>query len=161
MGVKSSRDESRCPSRLIWHASLADAFVQASYLSLRAGVRHASADVWARVVEYIRNQFRPARWRWSALCRLAEMSQSHFSKLFKLSTGLAPHQFVFAGANQSFEGAFCVKATRRLSRSRFGVGFRESGALHNGLLGTLWAMTPRQFQRSFWSRNWWDVPSSV
>src|SRR5258708_18201234 len=71
---------------------LADAFVQASYLPCQQEFGMPPRRL-ARVVEYIRNHLdQPLAV--SALCRLAEMSQSHFSKLFKRSTGLAPHQFV-------------------------------------------------------------------
>src|SRR5258708_24557497 len=72
--------------------ALADAFIQASYVPCEQAFGIPPRRL-ARVIEYIRNNLdQPLAV--GALSRLAKMSQSHFSKLFKLSTGLAPHQFV-------------------------------------------------------------------
>src|SRR5260370_9982613 len=71
---------------------LADAFIQASYVPCEQAFGIPPRRL-ARVIEYIRNNLdQPLAV--GALSRLAKMSQSHFSKLFKLCTGLAPHHFV-------------------------------------------------------------------
>ena len=99
----------------------------------------------ARVVEYIRNHLdQPLAV--SALCRLAEMSQSHFSKLFKLSTGLAPHQFVLQERiNRSKE--LLRQGSTKIVDIALGVGF-ENQAHFTTVFGNFVGMTPRQFQRS-------------
>ena len=99
----------------------------------------------ARVVEYIRNHLdQPLAV--SALCRLAEMSQSHFSKLFKRSTGLAPHQFVLQERiNRSKE--LLRQGKRKIVEIALGVGF-ENQAHFTTVFGNFVGMTPRQFQLS-------------
>ena len=99
----------------------------------------------ARVVEYIRNHLdQPLAV--SALCRLAEMSQSHFSKLFKRSTGLAPHQFVLQERiNRSKE--LLRQGNTKIVEIALGVGF-ENQAHFTTVFGNFVGMTPRQFQRS-------------
>ena len=99
----------------------------------------------ARVVEYIRNHLdQPLAV--SALCSLAEMSQSHFSKLFKRSTGLAPHQFVLQERiNRSKE--LLRQGNRKIVEIALGVGF-ENQAHFTTVFGNFVGMTPRQFQRS-------------
>jgi len=82
----------------------------------------------------------------SALSRLAEMSQSHFSKLFKLSTGLAPHQFVLQERiNRSKE--LLRQGNAKIVEVALGVGF-ENQAHFTTVFGNFVGMTPRQFQRS-------------
>ncbi len=82
----------------------------------------------------------------SALCRLAEMSQSHFSKLFKRSTGLAPHQFVLhERINRSKE--LLRLGNAKIVDVALGVGF-ENQAHFTTVFGNFVGMTPRQFQRS-------------
>jgi RpiB/LacA/LacB family sugar-phosphate isomerase len=99
----------------------------------------------ARVVEYIRNNLdQPLAV--GALSRLAEMSQSHFSKLFKLSTGLAPHQFVLQERiNRSKK--LLRQGNAKIVEIALGVGF-ENQAHFTTVFGHLVGMTPRQFQRS-------------
>jgi len=99
----------------------------------------------ARVVEYIRNHLdQPLAV--SALCRLAEMSQSHFSKLFKRSTGLAPHQFVLQERiNRSKE--LLRQGNTKIVEIALGVGF-ENQAHFTTVFGNFVGMTPRQFQLS-------------
>ena len=99
----------------------------------------------ARVVEYIRNHLdQPLAV--SALCGLAQMSQSHFSKLFKRSTGLAPHQFVLQERiNRSKE--LLRQGNRKIVEIALGVGF-ENQAHFTTVFGNFVGMTPRQFQRS-------------
>ena len=75
-----------------------------------------------------------------------EMSPSHFSKLFKLSTGLAPLQFVTQERiNRSKE--LVRQDDARIVDVALGVGF-ENQAHFTIVFGNLVGMTPRQFQRS-------------
>ena len=99
----------------------------------------------ARVLEHIRkNLDQPLAV--SVLSRLAEMSQSHFSKLFKLSTGLAPHQFVLQERiNRSKQ--LLRQGNARIVDVALGVGF-ENQAHFTTVFGNFVGMTPRQFQRS-------------
>jgi RpiB/LacA/LacB family sugar-phosphate isomerase len=123
---------------------MADAFVQASYLHREQEFGIPPRRL-ARVVEYIRNHLdQPLAV--SVLSRLAEMSQSHFSKLFKLSTGLAPHQFVLQERiNRSKE--LLRQGNAKIVEVALGVGF-ENQAHFTTVFGNLVGMTPRQFQRS-------------
>ena len=74
------------------------------------------------------------------------MSQSHFSKLFKLSTGLAPHQFVLQQRiNRSKE--LLRQDNAKIVDVALGVGF-ENQAHFTTVFGNFVGMTPRQFQRS-------------
>lgn len=123
---------------------LADAFLDASYVPREQPFGIPPRRL-ARVVEYVRNNLdKPLAV--SALSRMAEMSQSHFSKLFKVSTGLAPHQFVLrARINRSKE--LLRRDNARIVEVALGVGF-ENQAHFTTVFGTLVGMTPRQFQRS-------------
>jgi AraC family transcriptional regulator len=99
----------------------------------------------ARVLEHIRNNLdKPLGV--SALSRLVEMSQSHFSKLFKLSTGLAPHQFVLQERINRSKELLC-KTDAKIIEVALEVGF-ENQAHFTTVFGNLVGMTPRQFQRS-------------
>jgi AraC family transcriptional regulator len=74
------------------------------------------------------------------------MSQSHFSKLFKRSTGLAPHQFVLQERiNRSKE--LLRQGNTKIVEIALGVGF-ENQAHFTTVFGNFVGMTPRQFQRS-------------
>jgi len=74
------------------------------------------------------------------------MSQLHFSKLFKLSTGLAPHQFVLeARIHRAKE--LLLEGNEKIVDIALGVGF-ENQAHFTTVFGNLVGMTPRQFQRS-------------
>jgi ribose 5-phosphate isomerase B len=123
---------------------LTDAFLDASY-SPRDQAFGIPPRRLACVVEYVRNNLdKPLAV--SALSRIAEMSQSHFSKLFKLSTGLAPHQFVLQERiNRSKE--LLRRDNARIVEVALGVGF-ENQAHFTTVFGNLVGMTPRQFQRS-------------
>ena len=123
---------------------LADAFVQASYVPREQAFGIPPRRL-ARVVEQIRNNLdQPLAV--SELSRLAEMSQSHFSKLFKLSTGLAPHQFILQERiNRSKE--LLRQGNARIVDVALGVGF-ENQAHFTTVFGSFVGMTPRQFQRS-------------
>ena len=123
---------------------LADAFIQASHVSCEQAFGIPPRRL-ARVVEYIRSNLdQPLAV--GALSRLAEMSQSHFSKLFKLSTGLAPHQFVLQERiNRSKK--LLRQGNAKIVEIALGVGF-ENQAHFTTVFGHLVGMTPRQFQRS-------------
>ena len=124
---------------------LAEAFVEASYVP-RDQAFGIPPRRLARVVEYIRSnldQPLPV----SELSRLAEMSQSHFSKMFKLSTGVAPHQFVLQQRiNRSKE--LLREENAKIVDIALGVGF-ENQAHFTTVFGNFVGMTPRRFQR--WS----------
>jgi len=123
---------------------LADTFIQASYVP-RERTFGIPPRRLACVVDYIRNNLdKPLAV--SALSRMAEMSQSHFSKLFKLSTGLAPHQFVLQERiNRSKE--LLRQDNAKIVDVALGVGF-ENQAHFTTVFGNFVGMTPRQFQRS-------------
>jgi ribose 5-phosphate isomerase B len=126
---------------------LADAFLDASHVQ-REQLFGIPPRWLARIVEYVRNNLdKPLAV--SALSRMADMSQSHFSKLFKVSTGLAPHQFVLQERiNRSKE--LLRQDNARIVEVALGVGF-ENQAHFTTVFGNLVGMTPRQFQRS---TNW-------
>jgi ribose 5-phosphate isomerase B len=127
-------------------AELADAFLQASYVPREQEFGLPPRRL-ARVVEHIRNNL-DTPLAVGALSRIAEMSQSHFSKLFKLSTGLAPHQFVLQERiNRSKE--LLREDNARIVDIALEVGF-ESQAHFTTVFGNFVGMTPRQFQRSTW-----------
>ena len=136
MGASGMTDD------LAWE--LASAFIGASYIS-REQVFGIPPRRLARVIEHIRNNL-DTPLGVSVLCRIAEMSQSHFSKLFKLSTGLTPHQFVLQERiNRSKE--LLRQGRAKLVDVALGVGF-ENQAHFTTVFGNLVGMTPRQFQRS-------------
>lgn len=123
---------------------LVDTFIRASYVPREQAFGIPPRRLM-RVLEYIReNLDRPLAV--SALSRLAEMSQSHFSKLFKLSTGLAPHRFVLQERiNRSKE--LLRQANARIVDVALGVGF-ENQAHFTTVFGNFVGMTPGEFQRS-------------
>jgi RpiB/LacA/LacB family sugar-phosphate isomerase len=123
---------------------LAGAFIEASYVPHEQAFGIPPRRL-ARVVEHVRNNLdQPLAV--SALSRMAEMSQSHFSKLFKLSTGLAPHQFVLQERiNRAKE--LLRQGNERIVDVALGVGF-ENQAHFTTVFGNLVGMTPRQFQRA-------------
>jgi RpiB/LacA/LacB family sugar-phosphate isomerase len=127
---------------------VAEAFIQAAYLPGEQ-VFGIPPRRLARVVEHIRKNL-DTPLTVSTLCRLAEMSQSHFSKLFKLSTGLAPHQFVLQERiNRSKE--LLRQDDAKIIDVALEVGF-ENQAHFTTVFGNFVGMTPRQFQRS-WDRG--------
>lgn len=127
---------------LAWE--LAGAFIGASYVP-RERVFGIPPRRLARVIQHIRNNL-DTPLAVSVLCRIAEMSQSHFSKLFKLSTGLTPHQFVLQERiNRSKQ--LLRQGDARIVDVALGVGF-ENQAHFTTVFGNLVGMTPRQFQRS-------------
>ena len=123
---------------------LADAFINASHIS-RDNEFGIPPLRLARVVERIRqNLDKPLEV--SELSGLAEMSQSHFSKLFKHSTDLTPHQFILRERiNRSKE--LLRQSKTKIVDIALEVGF-QSQAHFTTVFGSLVGMTPRQFQRS-------------
>ena len=99
----------------------------------------------ARIIEHIRKSL-DTPLAVGTLSRMADMSQSHFSKMFKLSTGLAPHQFVLQERiNRSKE--LLRKDDAKIVDVALEVGF-ENQAHFTTVFGNFVGMTPRQFQRS-------------
>jgi AraC family transcriptional regulator len=123
---------------------LAHAFIEASYVPHEQAFGMPPRRL-ARVVEHIRNNLdQPLAV--SMLSSMVQMSQSHFSKLFKLSTGLAPHQFVLQERiNRAKE--LLRQGNEKIIDVALGVGF-ENQAHFTTVFGNLVGMTPRQFQRS-------------
>ena len=123
---------------------LASAFVGASYIPREQAFGIPPRRL-ARVIEHIRNNL-DTPLAVSVLCRIVEMSQSHFSKLFKVSTGVTPHQFVLQERiNRSKE--LLRQGDAKLVDVALGVGF-ENQAHFTTVFGNFVGMTPRQFQRS-------------
>ena len=125
--------------------ALANAFIQAFPVP-REQVFGIPPRRLGRIVEYIQNNLdKPLAV--SVLSKMGEMSQSHFSKLFKLSTGLAPHQFVLQERiNRAKE--LLLQGDAKIVDIALGVGF-ENQAHFTTVFGNLVGMTPRQFQRSW------------
>ena len=123
---------------------LADAFISAS-CDPRQNAFGIPPFRLARVVERIRrNLDRPLEV--GELSGLAEMSQSHFSKLFKHSTDLTPHQFILRERiNRSKE--LLRQGKTKIVDIALEVGF-QSQAHFTTVFGSLVGVTPRQFQRS-------------
>ena len=123
---------------------LADVFISASR-DPRENAFGISPLCLARVVERIReNLDKPLEVR--ELSGLAEMSQSHFSKLFKHSTELTPHQFILRERiNRS--KVLLGQGKTKIVDIALAVGF-HSQAHFTTVFGSLVGMTPRQFQRS-------------
>jgi RpiB/LacA/LacB family sugar-phosphate isomerase len=135
-------------TQLVTHKSayeLADAFVNASCLP-RSNAFGVPPRRLARVVERIReNLDKPLEV--NELSSLAEMSPSHFSKLFKNSTDLTPHQFVLhERINRSKE--LLRDGSSKIVDVALEVGFR-SQAHFTTVFGSFVGMTPLQFQHLF------------
>jgi len=127
---------------LAWE--LTSAFIEASYVPGER-VFGIPPRRLMRVIEHIRNNL-DSPLAVGMLCRIAEMSQSHFSKLFKLSTGLTPHQFVLQERINRSKELLRQRGTKLVDVA-LGVGF-ENQAHFTTVFGNLVGMTPRQFQRS-------------
>ena len=127
-----------------WACEVADAFIFAKYLPAERALGIPPRRL-SRIVEHIRKNL-DTPLAVGTLSRLAEMSQSHFSKLFKLSTGLAPHQFVLQERiNRSKE--LLRQDDVKIVDVALEVGF-ENQAHFTTVFGNFVGMTPRQFQRS-------------
>jgi ribose 5-phosphate isomerase B len=98
----------------------------------------------ARVIEYIKSNI-DSPLAVSELCRLAGLSESQFSKLFKFSTGLTPHQFIL------HERINCSKEFLGKGMSIVKVAL-EAGFSHQAHFTTVFrnvvGMTPRQYRLS-------------
>jgi RpiB/LacA/LacB family sugar-phosphate isomerase len=127
-----------------WACEVAGAFVHATYLPAEQAFGIPPRRL-ARIVEHIRRNL-DTPLAVGTLSRLAQMSQSHFSKMFKLSTGLAPHQFVLQERiNRSKE--LLRQDDAKIVDVALEVGF-ENQAHFTTVFGNFVGMTPRQFQRS-------------
>ncbi len=124
---------------------VAGAFINSRYLPGGEQAFGIPPRRLARIVEHIRKNL-DTPLAVGTLSRLAEMSQSHFSKMFKLSTGLAPHQFVLQERiNRSKE--LLRRDDAKIVDVALEVGF-ENQAHFTTVFGNFVGMTPRQFQRS-------------
>ena len=127
-----------------WACELANVFVNSTYSPGEKAFGIPPRRL-ARIVEHIRKNL-DTPLGVGTLSRLAEMSQSHFSKMFKLSTGLAPHQFVLQERiNRSKE--LLRQDDAKIVDVALEVGF-ENQAHFTTVFGNFVGMTPRQFQRS-------------
>ena len=127
-----------------WACEIAGAFINSTYLPGEQAFGMPPRRL-ARIVEHIRKHL-DTPLAVGTLSRLAEMSQSHFSKMFKLSTGLAPHRFVLQERiNRSKE--LLRKDDAKIVEVALEVGF-ENQAHFTTVFGNFVGMTPRQFQRS-------------
>lgn len=127
-----------------WACEVAGAFILAKYLPAEQAFGIPPRRL-ARIVEHIRKNL-DTPLAVGTLSRIAEMSQSHFSKMFKLSTGLAPHQFVLQERiNRSKE--LLRQDDAKIVDVALEVGF-ENQAHFTTVFGNFVGMTPRQFQRS-------------
>jgi RpiB/LacA/LacB family sugar-phosphate isomerase len=123
---------------------LMDAFIHANHIR-RDHVFCIPPGRLARILEYIgKNLDRPIHV--ADLSELAGMSQSHFSKLFKLTTGLSPHQYVIhERINRSKE--LLRQGETKIVDIALEVGF-ENQAHFTTVFGSVVGTTPRQFQLS-------------
>ena len=127
-----------------WACEVAGAFIFAKYLPAEQALGIPPRRL-ARIVEHIRKNL-DTPLAVGTLSRMAQMSQSHFSKMFKLSTGLAPHQFVLQERiNRSKE--LLRQDDAKIVDVALEVGF-ENQAHFTTVFGNFVGMTPRQFQRS-------------
>ena len=127
-----------------WACEVAGVFIFAKYLPSEQALGIPPKRL-SRIVEHIRKNL-DTPLAVEALSRMAQMSQSHFSKLFKLSTGLAPHQFVLQERiNRSKE--LLRQDDAKIVDVALEVGF-ENQAHFTTVFGNFVGMTPRQFQRS-------------
>jgi AraC-like DNA-binding protein len=79
------------------------------------------------------------------LSELAAMSPSHFSKLFKISTGVSPHQFILLERVDRSK-QLLRDSSAKIVDIAFAVGF-ETQAHFTTVFGNLVGMTPMQFRR--------------
>jgi RpiB/LacA/LacB family sugar-phosphate isomerase len=123
---------------------LADAFIHALHILRDYAFRIPPVRL-ARILEYIgKNLDRPIHV--ADLSELAGMSQSHFSKLFKLSTGLSPHRYVIhERINRSKE--LLRQGQTKIVDIALEVGF-ENQAHFTTVFGSVVGTTPRKFQLS-------------
>jgi ribose 5-phosphate isomerase B len=127
-----------------WACEVAGAFIFAKYLTAEQPLGIPPRRL-ARIVEHIRKNL-DTPLAVGTLSMMAQMSQSHFSKMFKLSTGMAPHQFVLQERiNRSKE--LLRQDDAKIVDVALEVGF-ENQAHFTTVFGNLVGMTPRQFQRS-------------
>ena len=81
----------------------------------------------------------------TAMATVAQLSPSHFSRLFKRSTGLSPHQYLL---RQRIERARELLADpgRRIADVSYELGF-PSQSHFTTVFRTLVGVTPRAFQK--------------
>ena len=123
--------------------SLADTFCDHN-VSHRPAASGMPPKSLLSVVEHIRtNLKRPLDV--NRLSELASMSPSHFSKLFKVSMGISPHQFILIERVDRSK-QLLSNSTAKIVDIAFEVGF-ETQAHFTTVFGNLVGMTPMQFRR--------------
>ncbi|NEQ19437.1 MAG: helix-turn-helix transcriptional regulator [Microcoleus sp. SIO2G3] len=97
------------------------------------------------VIEYTRTQL-GEELNLSQLADIAQVSEFYFSRLFKNTTGMAPHQFVL---NLRLERAKKLILTGQMSLSEVAVlcGFFDQSHFSN-VFKRAWGMTPRAFAKT-------------
>ncbi len=123
-------------------SSITDSFLRSAY-SGKSSFTGIPPDSLAHVIEHIQNNLdQPLDV--AKLAGLIRMSPSYFSKLFKISLGVSPHQFILhARVDRSKE--LLRNSAARIVDIAFEVGF-ETQAHFTTVFGNLVGMTPRQFR---------------
>ena len=98
-----------------------------------------------RVREHI-EQHLSQRIELAALARLAGLSECHFSRAFKQSTGLPPHRYLIT-RRITVAAGLVSDTDRALSEIALNVGFSDQSHFTR-LFSTLIGETPRAFRRS-------------
>ena len=139
--ASSPRRDPPVASGLYTGSERGDALFPIELRSNRGGLRQASLRC---VLEHLRahlDQELPV----TAMATVAQLSPSHFSRLFKRSTGLSPHQYLL---RQRIERARKLLADpgRRISEVSYELGF-PSQSHFTTVFRTLVGVTPRAFQK--------------
>jgi RpiB/LacA/LacB family sugar-phosphate isomerase len=138
-------------------SQLTDAFLNASHIRREPAFGIPPGRL-AGIVEFIRSNL-DRRVHVSELSELAGMSQWHFSKLFKLSTGLSPHRYMLhERINRSKE--LLRQGRAKIVDIALEVGF-ENQAHFTTVFGNLVGMTPRQFQQSMYDEESLNYSASL
>jgi RpiB/LacA/LacB family sugar-phosphate isomerase len=138
-------------------SQLAGAFLKALHIR-REHVFGIPPGRLAPIVEYVRSNLN-RRIQVTELSGLAGMSQWHFSKLFKLSTGLSPHRYMLhERINRSKE--LLRQGRTKIVDIALEVGF-ENQAHFTTVFGNLVGMTPRRFQQSSCGEESFRYPASL
>jgi AraC-like DNA-binding protein len=117
-------------------------FINASYgqRELAAGIPPSRLRV---VVDFVRRNV-DKHIRVSDLSEVVGMSQSYFSRMFKVSTGLTPYRFILHERIHRAKELLC-RGDTTLTHIASEVGFMTQ-AHFTTVFGSVVGMTPRQFQ---------------